>query len=421
MLPELKAAYLDGRMMLLLGAGASANCTDSTGVPLPMTDDLAAEIAAVSGLDYKGEQLPLVYSAARETNSAALDDLLVRRLTHSRPSNDLKDLLRYRWSRIYTLNIDDAVEVAARTTSPQKLRVFGRLDSLVELDPVFDSLHLVKLNGSADKLAEGLIFAPQEYGAGSVNVPPWYRELGQNYSSHVFVFVGSKLNEPLMHHVMADAREGSTRKPQRGYLVSPHATTIETRHLESLNIVHVPGSLSDFVKFLQDDVGGPPSGWDLATARRPELKKLATGLPTRQQRAFNSVLVVGTETLPRVEQPSGAIRNFYKGYKPSWQDILDGVFAPLAVYDKFLALIEKTDAQGKLIGLLGPAGSGKTTALMYAALAFSEKTKNPVYYLREPSADIGELVLSLEEISTSPYHLFIDRTRFGGAGYPEFL
>jgi hypothetical protein len=247
MLPELAKAYLDGRMMLLLGAGASANSSDQTGMPLPMSGELASEMAKISAFDYTGEQLSLVYSAVRETDSAALDDFLTRRLTHTKPGKDLLDLLRYRWSRVYTLNIDDGVEVAARTTSPQKLKVFGRLDRLVELDPVFDDLHLVKLNGSADKLDEGLIFAPQEYGAGSANVPPWYRELGQNYSSHVFVFIGSKLNEPLLQHVMAVMREGSHRNPQRGYLISPHVTAIEVRHLESLKITHIPGSLADFV------------------------------------------------------------------------------------------------------------------------------------------------------------------------------
>jgi hypothetical protein len=166
MLPELAKAYLDGRMMLLMGAGASLNSSDSTGLPLPSSGDLACEIAKVSGLDYGGEQLSLVYSAAKETDSAALDIFLARRLTHTKPAKDLIDLLRYRWSRIYTLNIDDALETAARATSPQRLKIFGRLDSLVELDPVFDDLHLVKLNGSADRLDEGLIFAPQEYGAG---------------------------------------------------------------------------------------------------------------------------------------------------------------------------------------------------------------------------------------------------------------
>ena len=145
------------------------------------------------------------------------------------------------------------------------------------------------------------------------------------------------------------------------------------------------------------------------TTRRPELKKLTTGLPAKQQRALNSVLVVAVETLPRRVLPSGAIRNFYRGYKPSWQDILDGVPAHLAAHDEFVQLIENADRLGKLIGLLGPAGSGKSTTLMLAALTLSGRTTNPIYFLREPTSDIAELLYSLEDINHSAYYLFIDR------------
>jgi hypothetical protein len=409
-LPEISKAYLDGRLMPLLGAGASRTSTDSTGLPLPLSNELAKELASICDLPYSGEELAVVYSAIHDMDAAGLESFFQRRLTRCRPGNDLLSLLRYRWSRIYTLNIDDTLEVAARTTHTQKLRVFGRLDSLAELDPVFDELQIIKLNGSADRFADGLIFSPQEYGAGSARVPPWYRELGQNYSSHIFVFVGTALHEPLLQHIMADMRQGSRRGPQRGYLISPHATGIQIKHLDSLNITHVSGTLGDFVEFLSSAIGRPPTGWDLAVARRPELRNLAAGLPAKQQRALNSVIVVGTNTLPRTA-PTGAgpIRAFYRGFKPRWVDILDGVPANLAVFDDFLNLIRKEDARGKLIGLLGPAGSGKTTMLMSAALTLSGLTNNPVYFLRESVDDIGELLLSLEEINSGVYYVFIDR------------
>ena len=288
--------------------------------------------------------------------------------------------------------------------------MFGRLDNIAELDPIFEELQVVKLNGSADRLVDGLIFSPQEYGAASVRVPPWYRELGQNYASYVFVFIGSRLRESLLQHVMADIREGSRRNPQRGYLISPHATSIQVKHLASLNITHVPGTLADFVASLSSMVGAPPSGWDLAVAKRPELRKLPRSLPPRQQRALNSVMVVGADTIPRVSPTvAGAIRPFYRGFKPTWTDILEGIPAGLAAFDDFLNLLLKEDARGKLIGLLGPAGSGKTTMLMSTALKLSGLTNTPVYFLRESVDDIDDVLVSLDEINSGIYYLFIDR------------
>ena len=240
-------------------------------------------------------------------------------------------------------------------------------------------------------------------------MPPWYRELGQDYSSYNFVFIGSRLNEPLLHHVMADTRKGSKRKPQRGYLISPKISQLEQRHLEASNIVHIPGTLADFVSFLKAEIGLPPTGWELATAKRPELKKLNTGLPAEQQRALNSIVVVGRSSLPKTATAAGAIRNFYKGFKPSWGDILDGVQADLKSHSDFLTSILSQNAQGSMLALLGPAGSGKTTLLMATALSLSEKTGLPVYWLREAVFDIDEVLFTLEDLASSPYYLFIDR------------
>lgn len=41
MLPEIKKAYLDGRLMLLLGAGASYGSRDANNIEMPMGNDLA--------------------------------------------------------------------------------------------------------------------------------------------------------------------------------------------------------------------------------------------------------------------------------------------------------------------------------------------------------------------------------------------
>src|SRR5690349_21465030 len=123
MLPEIAKAYLEGRVMLLLGAGASATSSDASGVELPMGAELAKELAGVAKLDYSGEPLSIAYSAAAQTDSAGLEKFFVRRLTHTKPGPDLLELVRYRWSRIYTLNIDDATEAAIRASSAQKLRV----------------------------------------------------------------------------------------------------------------------------------------------------------------------------------------------------------------------------------------------------------------------------------------------------------
>lgn len=363
------------------------------------------------GWSYGGESLSTVYSAINAVDSALLHAFLKTRLTNTKPSPELQTIASFPWSRIFTLNIDDCTEVALRKAGTQHVQVFARNSPLEEIDPIFKSVQLVKLNGSADRPEDGFIFSPQEYGEGSNRLPIWYRELGQNHSNYTFVFVGSKLNEPLFQHAMAEMRSIVKRAPLRGYVITPSASEIDKHHLGSLNLVHVPGTLKDFAEWLAREMPKRPTGWDLATARRPELRNIHRALTDMQKRALNSVTLVSADNLPRSESDNtlGAIREFYKGYKPRWADILDGVPAELAFIRDFSKLVEEGHESRKCIALVGPAGSGKSTALMVAALHVSKTSNMPVYFLRESVTDIKEVVVALEQINISAFYLFIDK------------
>ena len=161
MLPEIKNAYQNGRLMLLLGAGASAGSTDSNNSELPMGDGLAKELAALMDWPYSGEPLSAVYAAINAVNSARLHTFLRTRLTNTKPSSALRIIASYPWSRIFTLNIDDCAETALRKAKTQNVQLFARNSPLEEIDPIFRSIQLVKLNGSADRPEDGFIFSPR--------------------------------------------------------------------------------------------------------------------------------------------------------------------------------------------------------------------------------------------------------------------
>lgn len=411
MTPDILKAYREGRLMLLLGAGASVGSKDSNGKDIPLAKGLAEELATGMGWTYNDEELGQVYSAINDSDSAKLQTFFRKRVTNCVASDALRTIASYPWPRVYTLNVDDCFENAARKANTQSLRVFYKDDSLDELDPIFKELQLVKLNGSADRLSDGFIFSPQEYGAGASQLPPWYRELGQNYSNHVFLFIGSRLNEPLFQHALAEMRKATDRATQRGYVLTPNATDIEKRHLESLNLQHVSGSLEDFAKWLDGSFKGKkPTNWDLAISRRPELGLLGGALTEKQMRILNSVTAVNADYIRnKIAKTSGKIRNFYKGYKPEWSDILDAVPADLDFVKKFRGILKNSAVKKKCLALVGQAGSGKTTAMMMAALDLSHQSGRPVYFLREPVSNIKEIILSLEELNDDIFYLFIDK------------
>ena len=408
---SIRKAYLDGRLMLFLGAGASAGSVDSDGKKIPLADTLAQELSQEMGWPYTDERLSIVYSAAQSLDPNRLYSYMRHRLTNTRPSSSLRIIASYPWSRIYTANIDDSFETAVRNHSKQRIQMYSRNAHLEETDPIYQTLQLVKLNGSADNPENGFVFSPQEYAEESTRLPPWYRELAQDYSSYTFVFLGSRLDEPLLQHAIAKLRQGESRSPLPGYVITPSASPIEEHHLKSLNLTHVAGSTEDFASWMKKEFPDIPDSWDLAIARRPELRKLGSALSDPTKRALNSVTLVGADTLPHTlpPVPAGAIRNFYRGFKPSWQDILDGVPANISLIQEFSADLGKRHRKGECFALVGQAGSGKSTTMMSVALQLSQTDNVPVYFLREPVTDIENVIRALESLNDTKYYLFIDK------------
>ncbi|MCD0420831.1 SIR2 family protein [Rubrivivax sp. JA1024] len=374
---------------------------------------MAEHLATEAGLEYSGESLPVVYAASRRPLGARLSRLLEAAFKHTRPSAAYEALARYPWARVYTLNIDDAFESALRRNSKQHVNVRYRFDRIADRSPFFDEVDVVKLNGSVDRLAEGLIFSPQEYGAASADVPLWYEELARDFFRYTFLFVGTKLAEPLFYHQVERFRATVGSVEGESYVLTPSATVIEAGGLQELNLVHVPGTLEQFAAWLKSEIPEPPLPVDVAKRVFPQLEYLAkSSTPEQVLRLFESVVRVGRVELASHLQGKISrhkVRDFYRGFKPTWRDILDGVPAELRGAKKAMKRLLDVKSGERLFVIYGPAGSGKSTALMQTALWLSEKSRFPVYHLSEPIRDVRELLSALEESSKTPYFLCVDR------------
>jgi len=102
----------NGQLILFLGAGASFGCLTQQRAAIPMSGDLAQQLAFAANLPYAGEPLDAVYQAARGVLGKRLDDLLEKNFKHVIPSAEYDAIARYVWRRIYTLNIDDGLDRA---------------------------------------------------------------------------------------------------------------------------------------------------------------------------------------------------------------------------------------------------------------------------------------------------------------------
>lgn len=413
----IKSAYENGRLVLLLGAGCSLSSQDQFGQNLLSARDLSKKIAEKVGWDYADEQLSTVYSAAKEVMGEGLYSLLLELYKHCQPSEDYIKLSRYIWPRIYTINIDDALDKALIKYSKQKINIRHRCDKVADQDQLFKSLDYIKLNGSIDRVEAGFIFSPNEYGQASSKPPLWYKELAEDFYRYTFVLIGTKLNEPIFYHQIARYKAETCSSERRSYVITPSASPIEKSNLKTLNLEHISGSLTDFVKWLEDSFPTPVYPIEIAYNRNPALRELFSKETEKEKEKFinifDDIFFVSRKhfkTANKAAEIERKIRSFYKGFKPEWVDIFDGVPAILTDTEKLYKIVTDSLIENvNLIVLYGPAGSGKTTLLKQVALQINENVDIPCYFLERPTPDFKLLIAELEKLHDSRFCLFFDR------------
>lgn len=413
---QIQHLLLKGNLILLLGAGASRDSTDRSNRSLLDGPQLAKQLADAAGLPYGSETLDVVYSAALHyLGVARLSEILQERFSQCTPSPFYIALAKYPWNRIYTLNIDDAFERALDQYSPQEVRVHQKNSPIVDQDQNFRRLDYIKINGCVNHISDGLIFSPQEYGGASAKVPTWYSQLARDYFGAQFLFIGTELKEPLFFHQIQQYRERSQSIEPTSFVLTPTASEIEKAHLRSMRLEHIAGTGKDLTDFLLREIPTPPSPRELAIARRPELAVLYSALDQEERNKYvvvlSNVIPVSRQALERrLNDPdeTGGIRDFYKGFKPRWKDILDAVPARLSLLDQFLDIFDDLRLVNQLVIAYGPAGSGKTTLLMQSALILHERLGVNCYYIREPIDNLSDTVEALNKANPTKYFIFSD-------------
>ncbi|MFA0401735.1 SIR2 family protein, partial [Vibrio splendidus] len=339
-----------------------------------------------------------------------------RHYKHCIPSKEFTELVKYPFFRIYSLNIDDAFEKAIHSqpsSAAKKFNVRQRNDSVVEPDQFFQTLDYVKLNGDINNIKNGFIFSPQEYGDGSAISPLWYQELARDFHRYTFVFIGTQLKEPLFNHQVAKFKAKTGASSLKSYILIPSLSSLQKKGLATAKIEHLEGTLGDFVEWLQSEFDTPPTSIDVIANVRPELAQ-ETANDAKNITLFGGVTPVNRANLTlteEVEKTKSKIKNFYKGFKPTWFDIMEGVPAYLErtsnFYDKCLSANQAKPLD--LYVMFGSAGSGKSTALRQLALRLSEEGDRSVYFIEEFKNDLTELISELDYRNDKPYYLFLDR------------
>ncbi|MBB4009343.1 P-loop NTPase [Allorhizobium taibaishanense] len=403
----LRKAITDGNAVLLLGAGTSATSFNAQGQKVKLGKALAAELAEMAGLPYGGEDLPDVIQAVRpRISEVQLHQLFTKEFTRIVPAAELNELFQYSWRRLYTWNIDDAVENVR--SSVQLRRYYNGLKDRVAVDEGIEFLHVIHLHGEASKPEHGFIFGPSEYNRRlNENKHDWYRQAVTDYAAHVPVFIGSTLKEPIISAELDRARTNVDASLGTAFLITPDDfTPLQMAAYETRNIVVIQGTLADFIGWLNGNVGHGVTPLQISKEQNSFTNALASKIvATRSEiTTANSILIqTWQDAKKRADELQGlklkqAARAFLEGEPPSWKLAASNIPVWLsATSELYTALSASIAAEDRMFLVYGQSGSGKTTALLQSLLRYlSENKESAVYELK---GDVKSLRASLELIT----------------------
>ena len=416
-IPHLRAQFERGRPILFTGAGFSMAAKSIRGQGLPSGPGLRQLLWPICfpGDPFEeSSSLPDLYDFAMRRAPSQLSELLFRTFTVS--ADDLPEwygrVFSMPWQRAYTLNIDDLEQAVARKFSlPQAIRsVSFSAGESSEPIPV-GTLEFVHLNGTLDESPTGVTFSPIQYAQRLASPDPVFRRIAAELVSSPFVFIGSPLEEPtLWQSVEARRRKGGRDLREfrpRSYLVSPSLPAAKRALLAEFNVVWLQMTAEEFSETVLTRLS------DAAAVGLGYIH--ASNLSSSASRQIPSVAELAVHP---------DLKNEYLlGNQPIWADIQSGRAVEREHDSEVWERIERARGSGAARGIIlisGTSGSGKSTALMKAALRLSASGEEVGWV--DPEEDFSPRdIRAFARQQRKPYALVIDDADIYGSQLTPLL
>lgn len=354
LLERFRSQMRQGQLVLFTGAGFSRAAISYSGRPIPGVEELKQ---ALWDIGFPGSQydpnaaLQEIYHGTQTTAGNKTGQILKERF-HIDPAR-LPGWYRLYfgapWRRIFTVNVDDLEDAAARAFElPRTLAPISALTQHAVHPGT--ALQVVHLNGMASEYPN-VTFSAMDYAKRAVGPDPWYDILVAELSDSPVVFVGTELDEQgFWSALQLRSIHGGQRPEQRpgSYLVTPKLSLPRQRLLESLNVQLIEIGADQFAdEWLASSVLHAEQGHQALSRRQP-----SSG-------GWDPNLLREVGELRR--QRYGDLATYLLGRAPTWHDVTEG-FAVQRDFEGEVVLDRPVTI------LVGTAGCGRSTTLMRLAL-----------------------------------------------------
>jgi tetratricopeptide (TPR) repeat protein len=428
----LATAIARGEGVLVLGAGASASSLNRRGEPVKQASALSRALTERAGLTYSNESLWEVLSAIKGgiLSASQIELMLSEEYLDVIPSQELRELFKYTWKRVYTWNIDDSINNVRGKI--QRAKYFnGLIDKARDHEPI-TVLHVVNLHGEISKPEHGLVLTEQEYNERIMSDRnDWYRRAAQDYASYVPIFIGSRLNEPILSLELDRARRSPGEGLGRAFLVSPdNLSDLQVEALKSKQIVHLKGTLKDFSNWISlkfPNGVGPRQ----AAAEANEFTGVVDSKISITEEDLDTARSIFPISFPKIKASVDSQNNierekmarvFLRGNPPTWEiaaaDVPVWLENTTALFGAMSAAISRRD---RLFLVYGQSGSGKSTAIMQSLLKYQkENPKAIIYDFRNDIRSVKAALSLITRLHDDPVIIYVgDAFLYGDSLYED--
>ncbi|WP_080898223.1 SIR2 family protein [Variovorax paradoxus] len=391
----------EGQYQLMCGAGVSLGAPGGDGVELQLAKKTSQDIAKVCKFNFEQDELDnlsFVYEEAKANEERTLREFLLRRFTGCKPTWQIKILQIY-WRRIWTLNIDDVLEVAFEDIKNRFQ--YGKLSSISWREPlrpvaVSDKeLQIVHLHGIAERLKnykDDVVFSPLEYSEVTQALPPWHAAFQSSYVQDPFIICGAKFSEePDFIVATRMSNQSMTSAGIPSLIVTPGFSVAQAAKLQRFGLIPVSATGEAFFDAVHADLN------KYRKNNEEKIKKYPPGVIERFVGQFRELL--HTDVAFRVEG------DFYSGDQPSWSDVQADRDVELS---KTFHAAQLMVARKNFVGLLyGAFATGKSTGILRLAKAALSLGLRPYLFRNENAIDVTS-ALSFMDLTPEVVLLFDD-------------
>ncbi|MDG4838302.1 SIR2 family protein [Micromonospora sp. WMMD967] len=378
------------RYHALLGAGASFGGTSSDGRYLPGAEGLATELQDAFALPPIGAAgLRRLYAGAKgktTTSGVSLDAYLKARFSNTTPPDWMECFAQVPWEQIWTLNIDDCVEVAYTKWS-QIARQSAVSISWTEQHrtprATLDETLVIHLHGKASKAHRDpeIVFDIAGYVNATLAQHRWHRIFGDVYPAKPFIIIGASLDSEFDLQVVLEQGRYSTPDGHPSVIVSKDIDAFQADEYRRYGLIPIASAADEFFS----------SVLEILPQYLAELTHEEASAATDHPREIFTFL----NQWQRLESaPPGPNRDrrhdFYAGHSPEWRDIL---LSLPSERDRHTATVDRSledlkHGEHMILLISGDPFTGKSTFLLSIASEINSRGYEPYLYAGEEAIDI---------------------------------